>query len=48
MIKEEILDEDLELSKSFEQNETIIQEKFYNKNWVSIYTVFSKTDVQDL
>ena len=48
MIKDEILDEDLDLSKSFEQNEQIIYNKFYDKNWVSIYTIFSKDDVRDL
>ena len=48
MIKDEILDEDLDLSKSFEQNEQIIYKKFYDKNWVSVYSVFSKDDVRDL
>lgn len=48
MIKDEILDEDLDLSKSFEQNEQIIYNKFYDKNWVSIYTIFSKDDTKSL
>ena len=48
MINDEILDEDLDLNRTFEQNEQIIYNKFYDKNWVSIYTIFSKDDVRDL
>ena len=47
-IKDEVLDNLIDLSKSFEKNEEIIQNSFYKKNWVSIYSVFSKDDVRDL
>jgi len=47
-IKEEVLDDLIDLSKSFEKNEEIIQNSFYKKNWVSLYSVFSKDDVEQL
>ena len=48
MIKDEILDEDLDLNRSFDENEKVIYDKFYDKNWVSIYTIFSKEDVREM
>ena len=47
MLKEDVL-EGLDITKQFEQNEKIIYDKFYDKNWISIYTIFSKDDVESL
>ena len=48
MIKSDILN-DLDLSRSFEQNELLIQERFYNINFpIGIYSVFPKEDVREM
>ena len=41
MIKEEILNEGLDISKTYEENQQVIYNSFYDNNWVSIYCVFS-------
>jgi len=48
MIKDEILDDDIDLKKPFETNKQLIYNKFYDKNWISIYTIFSEDDVESL
>ena len=49
MIKDEILDDDINLSKPFETNKQLIYNKFYDRNFpISIYNVFSEDDVQNL
>ena len=48
MIKDEILDDDINLSKPFETNKQLIYNKFYDKNWVTLYTIFSEDDVESL
>ena len=41
MIKDEILDEDLDLNRSFEENEKVIYDKFYDKTGL-VFTLFSQ------
>jgi len=48
MIKDEILDDKIDLNKPFETNKQLIYNKFYDKNWISIYTIFSEDDVESL
>ena len=48
-IKQEVLDDQIDLSKPFKHNQEIIENNFYKKNYpVSLYRVFSEDDVRDL
>ena len=48
MIKDDILSDDLDITKSFDENQQIIYDKFYDKQWVSIYRIFSEDDIRKL
>ena len=49
MIKDEMLDDEINISLPFESNEKIISNKFYEKNYpITIYNMFTKEDVKDI
>ena len=48
-IREEVLNDEIDLSKSFQDNKETIETHFYEKNYpVSLYRVFSEKDVEEL
>ena len=46
-IKDEFLGE-IDIKQDFNTNKQLIYNKFYDKNSISIYSIFSQDDVQDL
>ena len=48
MIREELSTGDLDIKKSYNDNEEQIKSSFYSKNWVSINVVFSESDIEEL
>ena len=46
-IKDEFLG-DIDIKQDFNTNKQLIYNKFYDKNSISIYSIFSEDDVEDL
>ena len=47
MIKDEFLGE-IDIKHDFQTNKQLIYNKFYDKNSISIYSIFSEDDIEDL
>ena len=47
MIKDEFLGE-IDIKQYFNTNKQFIYNKFYDKNSISIYSIFSEDDIEDL
>ena len=47
MIKDEFLGE-IDIKQDFQTNQKVIYDKFYDKNSISIYSILSHDDVEDL
>jgi hypothetical protein len=48
MIRDEVLTDSIDINKPFIDNQKLIYDSFYDKNWVSIYTIFSEEDIKDM
>jgi hypothetical protein len=48
MIKDEVLDDSIDINKPFIDNQKLIYDTFYDTRWISIYTIFSEEDLEDM
>ena len=49
LIKDEMIDDGIDINKPFIDNQKLIYDTFYDKNFpVSIYNIFSEEDIKDM